>query len=76
MAEVFAAFSEYTDAQDRWQLFHTDEDRAEAHDLAGQHPDKLEELITLWHEEARPRCPGVGGEHAEGSDVQQVRRAG
>jgi arylsulfatase A-like enzyme len=30
--------------QDRWQLFHTDVDRSEAHDLAEQHPDKLEEL--------------------------------
>jgi hypothetical protein len=39
--------------QDRWQLFHTDEDRAEAHDLAEQHPDKLEELKTLWLEEAK-----------------------
>ena len=28
--------------QDRWQLFHTDEDRSEAHDLAGEHPDKVD----------------------------------
>jgi arylsulfatase A-like enzyme len=39
--------------QDRWQLFHTDEDRAEAHDLAEQHPDKLKELVDLWLEEAQ-----------------------
>jgi arylsulfatase A-like enzyme len=38
--------------QDRWQLFHTDEDRSEARDLADQHPDKLEELKALWLEEA------------------------
>ena len=38
--------------QDRWQLFHTDEDRAEAHDLAEQHPDKVEELKALWMQEA------------------------
>ena len=38
--------------QDRWQLFHTDEDRSEAHDLAEQHPEKLEELEALWLEEA------------------------
>jgi arylsulfatase len=37
---------------DRWQLFHTDEDRAEAVDLADQHPDKLEELTAKWFEEA------------------------
>ena len=30
--------------KDRWQLFHTDEDRSEAHDLAEQHPEKLKEL--------------------------------
>ena len=24
--------------KDRWQLFHVDEDRAEAHDLADKHP--------------------------------------
>ncbi len=38
--------------EDRWQLFHTDADRAEAHDLAEQHPEKLEELKALWLEEA------------------------
>jgi arylsulfatase len=37
---------------DRWQLFHTDEDRSEAHDVAEQFPDKLEELKALWLEEA------------------------
>jgi arylsulfatase len=38
---------------DRWQLFHTDEDRSEAHDLAEAHPDKVEELKALWLEEAK-----------------------
>jgi hypothetical protein len=38
---------------DRWQLFHTDEDRAEAHDLADQHPEKVKELVDLWLEEAK-----------------------
>jgi arylsulfatase A-like enzyme len=37
----------------RWQLFHTDEDRSEARDLADQHPDKLEELKALWLQEAK-----------------------
>jgi arylsulfatase A-like enzyme len=41
--------------EDRWQLFHTDEDRAEARDLAEEHPEKLEELKALWMEEAK-RC--------------------
>ena len=39
--------------EDRWQLFHTDEDRSEAHDLAEEHPDKVEELKALWLEEAK-----------------------
>ena len=39
--------------EDRRQLFHTDTDRSEAHDLADQHPEKLRELIDLWFEEAR-----------------------
>ena len=38
---------------DRWQLFHTDEDRSEAHDLAEQHPERVEELKALWIEEAK-----------------------
>jgi arylsulfatase A-like enzyme len=39
--------------KDRWQLFHTDIDRAEAHDLAEQHPEKVDELIALWFQEAK-----------------------
>jgi arylsulfatase A-like enzyme len=39
--------------EDRWQLFHTDQDRSEAHDLADQHPEKVEELKVLWFEEAK-----------------------
>jgi arylsulfatase len=39
--------------QDQWQLFHTDVDRAEAHDLAAQEPARLEKLKALWLEEAR-----------------------
>ena len=37
---------------DTWQLFHTDEDRSEAHDVADQHPDKVEQLKALWYAEA------------------------
>lgn len=37
---------------DRWQLFHTDEDRSELHDLAEQHPEKVRELVDLWFAEA------------------------
>ena len=39
--------------KDRWQLFHVDEDRAEAHDLADKHPEKVKELADLWLAEAK-----------------------
>ena len=35
-------------SQDRWELFHLDEDRNQLHDLAAQHPDKTEELKEVW----------------------------
>jgi len=38
--------------QDQWELYHVDEDRAEATDLAKQYPDKLEALKKAWFEEA------------------------
>jgi arylsulfatase A-like enzyme len=56
--------------QDRWQLFHVDEDRAEARDLAAQYPDRVEELAALWLAEAKKNQAlplsdlGVHGIHA------------
>jgi arylsulfatase len=38
--------------QDRWELFHIEQDRSQVRDLAGQHPEKLEELKALWQREA------------------------
>ena len=35
-----------------WELYHVAEDPAENHDLAGQHRDKLIELIATWYAEA------------------------
>ena len=43
---------EVLDAEE-WQLFHVAEDPAESHDLAGEHPEKLRELIELWWVEAK-----------------------
>lgn len=37
---------------DRWELFHIAADRSQCHDLAAEHPDKLEELVALWFSEA------------------------
>jgi arylsulfatase len=39
-------------ANDRWELYDTDEDPTETHDLAAEHPVKLREMISLWFHEA------------------------
>jgi Sulfatase len=38
--------------QQKWELFNTEADPSECHDLAEQHPEKLQELIALWWTEA------------------------
>ena len=38
--------------QQRWELFDTEADPSECHDLAEKHPVKLQELIALWWTEA------------------------
>jgi arylsulfatase len=37
---------------DRWELYHVAVDRSECDDLAASMPEKLEELVALWWEEA------------------------
>ena len=37
---------------DTWELYHTDVDRSELHDLAAEQPAKLRELVNLWYAEA------------------------
>jgi arylsulfatase A-like enzyme len=37
---------------DTWELYHTDVDRSELHDLAAEQPDKLREMVNLWYAEA------------------------
>ena len=37
---------------DTWELYHTDVDRSELHDLAEQEPERLNEMINLWYAEA------------------------
>jgi arylsulfatase len=39
-------------AQDTWELYHTEVDRSEMHDLAASEPERLQEMITLWYAEA------------------------
>jgi arylsulfatase A-like enzyme len=47
---TIAGWGNYQD--DEWELYHTDVDRAELHNLAAEHPGKLQELINLWFAEA------------------------
>jgi arylsulfatase A-like enzyme len=47
---AISGWSNFND--DTWELYHTDVDRAELHDLATEHPDKLRELVNLWFAEA------------------------
>ena len=37
---------------DTWELYHTDVDPSECNDLADSMPEKLEEMIALWWQEA------------------------
>jgi arylsulfatase len=39
-------------ATQRWELFNTETDPSECHDLAEKHPDKLAELVSLWWAQA------------------------
>lgn len=40
------------DEDDKWELYHLDEDFSETNDLAEAHPEKLEEMVALWWQEA------------------------
>jgi arylsulfatase A-like enzyme len=37
---------------DEWELYHTDVDRSECHNLAAQEPGRLRDLVNLWYAEA------------------------
>ena len=47
---TIAGWSHFND--DEWELYHTEVDRAEIHNLADEHPDKVRELASLWFSEA------------------------
>ena len=38
--------------EDEWELYHTEVDRSELHNLAADNPDKVRELENLWYAEA------------------------
>jgi arylsulfatase len=47
---AISGWSHFND--DVWELYNTDVDRAELHDLAADRPDKVRELVNLWFAEA------------------------
>jgi arylsulfatase A-like enzyme len=47
---TISGWSHFND--DTWELYHVETDRSETHDLAGERPEKLRELINLWFSEA------------------------
>ena len=38
--------------EDEWELYHTDVDRAELHNVAAEHPENVRELVNLWFAQA------------------------
>jgi arylsulfatase len=59
-AEAGMGFGEMVITEDKlreldakgWELYHVDEDFSETHNLAGEHRDKLIEMIAIWYAEA------------------------
>jgi arylsulfatase A-like enzyme len=47
---TISGWSHFND--DTWELYHTDVDRSELHDMAAAQPDRLREMINLWFAEA------------------------
>jgi arylsulfatase len=47
---TIAGWSNFND--DEWELYHTDVDRGELHNLADKHPEKVREFVNLWFSEA------------------------
>ena len=53
---------DWTPDQDVWELYHLDEDWTQAHDLADEHPDKLDQQREVFAiEEARNSVYPIGG---------------
>lgn len=51
-AERNAVVGSHRFADDQWLLFDTRTDPTEQHDVSSAHPDKLAELVAMWHAEA------------------------
>ncbi|MGC2681891.1 MAG: arylsulfatase [Candidatus Nitrosopolaris sp.] len=44
--------SKWSFDEDKWELYHLEEDISECHDLAEKHPEKVRQLVELWWAEA------------------------
>lgn len=55
---------------DRWELYNLATDRAENHDLAAQHPDKVRELAAIWEKADRE----YAAQGAEGQPLPSTPR--
>ena len=47
---TLSGWSNFND--DDWELYHTDVDRSELHNLAAEQPEKVREMVNLWYAEA------------------------
>ena len=47
---TIAGWGDFND--DEWELYHTDDDRSELHNVAAEEPEKLREMVNLWFAEA------------------------
>jgi len=47
---TISGWSHFND--DTWELYHTDTDRSELHDLAAEQPERVREMVNLWFAEA------------------------
>ena len=47
---TLSGWSNFND--DDWELYHTDVDRSELHNLAAEQPEKAREMVNLWYAEA------------------------
>ena len=56
-----------------WRLYRLDRDPSELHDRNEEEPEKLAELIDLWHEYARHHNVVVAGDDASSSARAEAR---
>ena len=61
--------------EDKWALYHTDEDFSECRDLASERPDKLRQLVDMWWAEAG-KYNVLPLDDRGGAEILVIRRPG